>query len=201
MKPPRLIFRLLALVALVLGSAGCGDDTIRTSTAPHRAQSTIKDPPAPPPMAAAAEGGQYRILGAMYPADSPIWFFKITGPAAEVGKLEADFDTFAASVQVKGAATTPGFTLPAGWSRGGPREGIVRIAETIKFPGPTLEMTIIQATGDVTGNVARWVAQVGQTGDPAKFSRTFDAVGGKGLRVDVTGPKNPAGGPMMSGKR
>ena len=200
MKPPHLILRFAALAALALGSSGCGgDESIRTSTAPHRAQPTVKDPPTRPPMP--TEGGQYRLLGAMFPPDKPIWFFKLTGPASEVEKFAADFDTFAASVQVKDTTTLPGFTLPAGWYRGGPREGFVRVAETIRFPGSTLELTIIQATGDTAGNVTRWMGQVGQTGDPAKFSQTFDAVGVKGLRVDVTGPKNPVGAPMMPGKR
>jgi hypothetical protein len=137
----------------------------------------------------------------MFPADKPIWFFKLMGPAAEMAKFDADFDRLLASVQVKDRATVPGFTLPEGWSRGGPRErGGIAIAETVILPGSRLEVTITQAGGDIMGNAVRWADQVGQTGDPAKFSRTFDAVGGKGLRVDVTGPLNPAKGPMMRGK-
>jgi hypothetical protein len=39
-------------------------------------------------------------------------------------------------------------------------------------------------------------------GDRARFTKPVDAAGGKVLRVDIRGPKNPtAGGPMMGKMR
>lgn len=180
-----LVPPILAVVAFF--STGCGgDEGIQSYRVPRTAAPTEK----------AAPGGAtgYRILGAMYPADDPAWFFKLTGPAEQVAKFEADFDKLAASVQIKDGASLPTFSLPAGWSLGG-RKSIH--AETIKLPGSTLEVTVTASAGGAQPNVKRWADQVGQAGVPVNFTKTFDAASGKGLRVDVTGPKNPSGGPMM----
>ncbi|HUR54012.1 MAG TPA: hypothetical protein VMZ71_07765, partial [Gemmataceae bacterium] len=63
-----------------------------------------------------------------------------------------------------------------------------------------------RAQGGLVGNVDRWSGQVGgpevHIGNVGKFTREFPAAGGKGVRVDVKGPKNPAaGGPMTGGGR
>ncbi len=171
------------LAALALFAAGCGNaDTIQTYTVP---KSTQREAPA-------HAVGDYRLLGAMFPADDPQWFFKFSGKAGQIASFEADFDKILASVKLPAGGGTPEFTLPEGWKRGGPR-GVV--AATIAPPGSTLEVTITQSGGGMAFNLDRWVKQIGLIPGPddaAKYTKPIDAMGVKGLRVDMTGPKNPA---------
>jgi hypothetical protein len=152
---------------------------------------------------AVAEAGKYRILGAMYPADDPVWFVKLTGPADQVARHEADFDKLAASVKLPAdPAAVPTFTLPADtWKLAGPRS---IHAQTIRVEG--LEVTITTSRGGAEGNAIRWAGQVGYPDpkDVKKYTREIPADGVKGLRVDVSGPKNPSAGgmpPMIGGGR
>jgi hypothetical protein len=198
---------LAAVLSLAGLAAGCGgDESVRAYKVPR---STERDKAGP--VGAPAEGGEYRILGAAYPADDPVWYFKLTGTADDLAKYEAAFDKLLASVKLQGDAV-PAFTLPDGWTRGGPRDvsrgGVtVRFEETIKFgpPDQPLEVTISKAGGGLRSNVGRWANQVGY---PAPFNvpaytKEFQADGVKGVRVDVKGPSNPSGGmrPPMGGGR
>jgi hypothetical protein len=189
----RLVAPLVALGRLTL--VGCGpSEEVRSYTVPKS-----NDPAAAP----AAGQGDYRILGAMFPADEPAWFFKLTGKADALAAHEAAFDKFLASVKFPdGPAKPPTYDLPDGWKSEGPRG---MRADTIRF-GPAdspLEMTVISAMGGPKENVDRWAGQLGAKADFAKATKEISTAGGvKGLRVDVTGPKNPAGagGPFMGGR-
>ena len=189
--PPARFGRPCIVAAFAAFAAGCGnDEAIRSYTVSRTTEPTR-----------AIQPGDYRILGAMYPADDPTWFFKFTGPADQVAKYETDLDQLFASVKLQGGEAVPAFTLPPGWKAAGPREGMIRISEVIRPPDSTLEVTVTVAAGDLVPNVQRWADQVGMRGSQSKYTRAFDAAGGKGLRVDVFGPKNPAArGPMMGGK-
>jgi hypothetical protein len=182
-------FRTVLACCAVLVAGGCGsDDSIRSYNVPRASEREAR-----------SESGGYRLLGAMFPADSPMWFFKLSGRTEEVAKYEADFDKLIASVKLPPGGK-PQFALPDGWKRGGPRGDIV--AETIKLPSPSLEITITQSQGGVPGNLNRWVGQIGLKPGPddrEQYTRLFDAADGKGLRVDLKGPKDPATmrGPMM----
>ncbi|QEG31269.1 hypothetical protein GobsT_60900 [Gemmata obscuriglobus] len=197
MPTPNFRFRPMApfvLVAcLAAGVLGCGGDGISVSTAPK------------------ANGGgggggavsEYRILGAMYPADSPEWFFKLPGPADDLAKYEADFDKLLASVSLAPGGQ-PKFDAPEGWKVGPGRAGIV--IATIRTPDGKYEVTITSSTGGVEPNLKRWaVDQLGQKSfgpeDVAKVTKPVEAKGVKGLKADLRGPNNPApkGGPMMMG--
>ena len=158
--------------------------------------------------------GEYRILGALYPADRPEWYFKFSGTAQQVSAFEADFDKLAKTVKLQAeASAVPAFELPEGWSRTGPRVvnrgGIqVKTDEVVKFgPNGSLEVTISYIPGGGTqGNLDRWAGQLGLPGltkeDAKQTTKEFDAVGTKGLRVDLRGPQNPnaGGGPFMGKK-
>ncbi len=191
-----------AIVAgLAVGVIGCGGDGIQISTAP---KADIGKPDigkgGPEPAA-----GEYRILGAMFPADAPEWFFKMPGTSEDLAKYDADFDKLLASVSL--APNGPKYDAPAGWKEGPGRPGGIVIA-TIKTPDGKYEVSVSSAQGDVFGNVRRWsVEQLGNTvfgrEEMAKATRTVEAKGVKGLRVDVRGPKKPpmgGGGPMMGPK-
>jgi hypothetical protein len=184
----RLIVPLLA--GLALSAGGCGSEEAITSYKVPKATEREAKP----------EAADYRLLGAMFPADDPVWFFKFSGTAEQVAKYEQDFDRLLGSVKLRTDGKLPEFTLPNGWKRGGPRGEFV--AETIKLPEPALEISITQSQGGVAGNLNRWVGQIGLKSGPddrEKFTRNIDAAGGKGVRVDLKGPKDPATmrGPMM----
>jgi hypothetical protein len=175
-------------------AAGCGSGDGVTSYRVPKA--TERD-------AARPAAGDYRMLGLMAPAENPVWFFKFAGPAAEIEKYVADFDAIATSTKLPPGGGVPEFKLPAGWTRGGPREGFVRVDETLKPPGGDLEVTITQSAGGVPANLKRWVDQIGlrpDADDVAKYTRTIDASGVKVLLVDLRGPNDPATkrGPMMA---
>src|SRR5688572_15330190 len=79
------------IVALgLLTQIGCGpSEEVRSYTVPKP-----NDPAAPEP-----SQGDYRILGAMFPADKPAWFFKLIGKADALAAHEAAFEKFLASVK------------------------------------------------------------------------------------------------------
>jgi hypothetical protein len=143
------------------------------------------------------------MLGAMFPADQPQWFFKYSGTADEVAKNEAGFDELLKSVKLGGEAPLE-FTPPQGWQKGPGREGFVKVYATVKPPDGKGEVTITQSAGGVEMNLGRWVGQVGLKPGPddrAKYTTAITTASGvKGLRVDLKGPNNPEtkrGGPMM----
>lgn len=198
------------LGGVVLLAAGCGpDDKIQSYTVPRASE--------PKPAT------EYRILGAVYPADAPVWYFKLTGTAEQVAAAEAEFDRLAATVKPQADPTAlPTFTLPAGWTKTGPRT-VTKMGmsfttdEVIKFgpPGAQQEVTVTYIPGDaamggLVPNLKRWAGQVGADFEPdetdAKRTEqkyTKPITGANGLRVDFRGPQNPAaaGGPMMKRPR
>lgn len=186
-------------VALVVGLAvllaGCGrEEGVKAIDVPKTTESGKKaDVPAK----------EYRMLGAMFPADNPAWFFKFSGPSDEIAKYEGEFDELLKSVKVTGADSLD-FTAPKGWQKGPGREGFVKVYATATPPDGKYELTITQSGGGVKGNLGRWVGQIGlKPGDDdlAKYTKPIETTSGlKGLRVDLTGPTNPAtkrNGPMM----
>ncbi len=190
--------RALPFVVLFAAASavGCGSGGVVTSyTVPRQAEATGKE-----------ATGPYRLLGAMVPADDPVWFFKLSGPNDALTKYEGGFDQLVASIKFKNSDAAPDFTPPEGWKLGGPRAGFVKVEQTVKLPDPTLEVTLVQSGGGVGQNLDRWVGQLGHKAGPtdrARFTKAVDAAGGKVLRVDIRGPKNPnaGGGPMMGKMR
>ena len=180
----------LAVLFAAAAAVGCGGgEGVKSYTVPRQAEPTAK------------AAGEFRLLGAMIPAENPVWFFKLSGSADALAKYEGGFDQLLAGTKFKGEAVPPDFTPPEGWKVGPGRAGIVAL--TVKLPDPTLEVTVVKSGGSVEQNLDRWLGQLGLTpgaGDLAKYTRPVDAAGGKVLRVDIRGPKNPAGGGPMMGK-
>jgi len=187
--PHILSLALLACVALV--PAGCGNqDGVQSYNVP---KTTDKKDDA----SGFTNEGPYRILGAMYPADSPEWFFKLPGPTDELTKFEADFDKLLTSVSLPANGGPPEFTTPEGWKRGPGRAGIV--VATVRTPDGKHEVTLTSSTGGVSGNLKRWATdpkQLGNKGftegDTGKVTKPITANGVNGLRVDLRGPNNAA---------
>lgn len=184
--------RALPVVALFAAASviGCGDgEGVKSYHAPRTATPTGKE-----------NTGPYRLLGAMVPADDPVWFFKLSGVTDDLTKVEAGFDELVKSIRDKGKAA-PEFAAPAGWKVGPGRGDLVRA--TIIPPDSKLEVTVVSAAGGVEGNLKRWVEMLGNPYRPgmdeARFTKVVDAAGGAVRRVDIRGSKNPNAG--MMGKR
>ncbi|MCZ2342488.1 MAG: hypothetical protein LC104_11945 [Bacteroidales bacterium] len=201
----RARFLLLAVVGLLI-PACTPADSVRSYTVPKATHKTT-DPAAQ--ASTPAEAGEYRFLGAMYPAEDPVWFVKFAGPGSALDAQVQAFDEFLASVQFpKGWEGGPEWKLPTGWKDGPTRNAMGIVIRTVHIGSgnPPLELTVSQARGGVQGNVDRWAGQVGAPTGPellAKYTRSIKTADGRnGVRVDVTGPKNPAATrpPFMGGR-
>lgn len=200
---PRLRFPHILPLALLAGVAllplGCGNpEGVTKTTVP-------KDNEGPKGGGGDPTAGEYRILGGIFPADDPQWFFKLAGPTDALTPYEAGFDELLKSVSLPAGGGPPEFSTPKDWTRGPGRAGIV--VATVKTPDGKYEVTVTSSTGGVAPNLRRWaVDQLGQPGfgpdDVAKVTKPIEAKGVKGLRADVRGPKDPAAkrGPFMGGK-
>jgi hypothetical protein len=189
--------------ALVVGAAlvpaGCGGDGVEKYNVPKTSE--------PSRPALVADGTEYRILGAMYPAGQPgwYWYFKFAGPADEITAQEANFTALAKTVKLQAdPSALPSFDLSEGWTRTGPRVdsrgGVqVKFDEVLKVGA--VECTVSYVGGGKDFNLNRWAGQVGAAPvAAAKGTTEFTANGVTALRVDLRGPKNPVsgkGGPMM----
>lgn len=202
--PTRSLCVAVPLAVLTAALGGCGaSDGIRSYDVPREATHLTHTPPA-------GQGQEFRVLGAMFPADKPAWFFKFSGTAEQVGRYEPEFDAMLRSVRLNADPRhLPEYTPPAGWTRVGPRtvkrNGVsIKIDETLRLgpaDAPLAEVTVTYSPGgSAMINFERWAKQVGIANptdvDFVQGTREFDAAGGKGLRADVKGPKNPASGPM-----
>src|SRR5689334_21261120 len=96
----------------VAALAGCGDPDVRTYSAPK-----------PQKVDVAVASADYTILGAVFPAEDPKYFFKLAGKADDVAKHAAVFDELIESVQFpNGPDKPPTWTKPEGTRDGGPRQ-------------------------------------------------------------------------------
>jgi hypothetical protein len=176
----------IILVALV----GCGPSEEITRTTEARIDFAKADQLKP--NAPNGEKIPTRILGAIaQEGDGPSWFFKLMGPKDAVSKQEPAFDSFLSSIEFLKQGEKPlNWTLPEGW-REGPRKG--RYATLLTGPeGDSVELSVMQAGGNLLDNVNRWRGQVGlesvpeeKLGDSSKEVTTKQ--GRKVMRVDVSG--------------
>ena len=193
----------------LLALAGCGY-LLTTGCGPADTVATYKvakpDEPARPTPPPSVDAGEYRFLGAMFPADDPVWFVKFAGPADAVAAQADKFDAFLKSFKVK--AGTPEWTLPEGWTDGPTRDAMGITIRTVKAGtgDAAVELTVSRAGGGVVGNVNRWAGQVGASTDGdtiVKYTKPISSADEvPGVKVDVSGPKNPAAarGPFMGGR-
>jgi hypothetical protein len=194
----RLAICVVFVAAVVFAAGGCGEsDEIKTTKVPKAAAEAKTE-----------SAGEYRIIGAMFPADEPQWFFKLAGPADKLEPIAPEFEKMLKTVRFpNGLKNAPVWDMPAGWQSGGPNPGKMAV-DTIRLgpPESPLEATLTQVGGEPVANVGRWAGQVGVTGftaaDLPKYTKPLEAQNIKGLWADVRGPKNPAAarGPFMGGR-
>lgn len=93
------------------------------------------------------------------PAGEQSWFFKVTGPIATIDQHAAAINEFFQSIQFTAGAEKPTWKTPAGWEQLGP-SGMR--AATLKIPSDPkpLEISVIQSSGTLLGNLNRWRGQL-----------------------------------------
>jgi hypothetical protein len=191
------------VLAAMLAATGCGEpDAIRVEDEPALPQPAV--PPIP------ADKKQFRTLAAMVPVDgaetrSSWWFFKLSGPAATIGKYEADFDKLLDTVLASSDEKNPiTWELPKGWTRQDAPPGGMRFA-TLKAPGDEVEIAVTRFGGSVLANAQRWWSELwgkekSQELTVAMLPEYVHQRTVKGrliLRVDMFGPNEPPKRPMM----
>lgn len=190
------LMRIAVVVVGVWCLPGCTEqEPIRTTQVPKSQE----------PDAATAK--EYRIIGAMFPAEEPVWFFKLAAPAEDLDAIAADFEKMLGTVRFpNGTKNLPIWDMPEGWKSGG--ENPAKMAtDTIVIPVGKGEVvaTVTRAGGDTPSNVKRWADQVGMASfNPMDLSSCTKplATTPPGLWTDVRGPKNPnvSRGPFMGGR-
>lgn len=109
---------------------------------------------------------QDRMLAAIVPRGDKTWFFKLTGPDAQVAEEQERFSQLIRSLRFSAESNQPDWELPSGWRRlpgGGMRYATLQI-ETAERP---LEVTVIPlatSSGEldayILANVNRWREQL-----------------------------------------
>ncbi len=176
---PSLARRGFWIVCAALVVSGCQEqEQIREYSVP-------KEPPV-------------RLLAVMAPREESTWFFKLMGPAPEVGKHLQAFDQFVASVHFTKQANPPiEWKVSDGWNEEHSDE---RFYAVLRFAGEgmPLALTVTRLgprAGDVRANIDRWrVKQLGleeiSDADLKKLDGNIQVDGRKATRVDFTGRRS-----------
>jgi hypothetical protein len=146
-----------------------------------------------------------RMLGGILFHNQQAWYFKVTGPMAEIDEQSETFQTFLGSLKFAPDATQPTWTLPAGW-KVEEKQRTGRIATLlIPLASKEVELSITALplpSGDEAGyllaNVNRWRDQLGEpplTDDELSTLETITAGDLKIRFVSIAGQQK-AGGAM-----
>ncbi len=147
---------------VLLAFAGCqNEDRVVTYTIPTT-------------MPAQMRAGNERMLAAMVPNGDQIWFFKVTGPEAAIGRIEQVFKQFVAGIEFE-EGNPKLDVFPEGWQRAG--EKTMRFASIdIATPEKQLDLSIssLPKNADwdeqVLANVNRWRGQLGLAPSTEKWA-------------------------------
>ena len=190
------LFTALGLAAL---TSCAPPEQIRSYQVPRQDKQTAE--PAP------KGAGAYRIVGAVFSTDKPMWYFKCGGSSELLSANEKAIDQFFASLQFGDTVELPpSWKLPEGWKEVQKRAMTYAVIQ-LGTPEKPLEMTVSQVGGGLEANLKRWgVDQLGMPavnyGDGMKHLTPLRAGKVSGYRVDLSGPNDPSTkrGPMMMGK-
>ncbi len=160
--------RLLFLIA-VLTATGCQpEESVTIQRVPkeqsgylsYRQNSAASQGGASAMVALTPEQMTDRMLVAIYPLESAMWFFKINGTMEQVKPWETELIEFFESIKFE--AGPPKWELPENWTMGEARP--MRFATLrIGAANPPLELSIssLPAPQDVLLNINRWRGQMG----------------------------------------
>ncbi len=221
-QPPRDSVRYrhstLLLPTLVCLSAlfGCGrEEPITRYPVPKLSKSASvtkddRDPVKPPPL-------EDRMLGAIIPRGSQVWYLKLVGPIDDVDPIAAAFREFISSVNFSlDDGTSPDWTLPEGWNRlpddAPQNNGMFKRYATLMIDtgSKPLELSITTLGGGnnqmaLLANVNRWRDQMSWgeigAGELARIEQISLTGGAKATVIDLKGKfkTNPRGrAPFMN---
>lgn len=154
-----------ALLAGSLALVGCRPaEQIEAYNVPKEAAPRVMPTAAPAQAGSQAAEPTDRMLAAVLPDGERAWFFKVTGPIAQVEPIAAEVEKFFAGVRPAAGKPHPEWAIPAGWQE---QPGSGMRAATIMIPsgGQSLELTVIGlpwsgAPGELLSNVNRWRGQM-----------------------------------------
>ncbi len=189
---------LIVWSAALAAELGCQDG------AEIQSYSVPKERPVAGEQAVAEELAADRMLAAMVPHGDRMWFFKVTGPAAELDGHAKAFQALVESVRFSaGDSAEPEWTVPEGW-RQLPASGM-RFA-TLQFGSKEapLELTVIPLPAPqsdraayVLSNVNRWRGQLGLAAiteqELAGQTERLELAGAEATIVSLLGTRAAAG--------
>ena len=147
---------------LIFGLMGCNEpETIETHKI-EKSKSGLSDfDKALAAPAVRSDGGSNdRMVVAIANRPDATWYFKITGPASEVQKTEAQWRSFLQTIRFDEQGV-PQWELPDGWSVGGTAP--MRFATLVMTQGESpleLRVSRLGPNQDPTSNVNRWRQQL-----------------------------------------
>jgi hypothetical protein len=193
------------IVTASLATAGCGsNEQISAYTVPKERVPEERVVDTAPPAGTAATTD--RMLAAVLPDGDRAWFFKATGPAADVDARADDIQKFFESVRLAPGKPHPDWQLPADWQQ--QPASAMRVA-TLLIPAGAkpLEMsvTVLPWPGPeaMLSNVNRWRGQMQlPPTDPAglaKETRTLKVGDASMTIVDLSGQMTGGMTPPFAG--
>jgi hypothetical protein len=206
---------LLSVGAVLAVVAGCQQSEDVASYTVHKPPPFVRraaENPHAPQQALPPQGEPTdRMLGAIIPLAEEGWFFKLSGPKADVGRVADTYLEFLRSVRIVDGQ--PHWVVPTDWQQ---RPGSAMRYATLIVPssGKPLELTVtkLPRSGDETAyilaNVNRWRGQLSlppaSAEQVAEDSTEIKLEGATATLVDLVGHAAPTGmgrGPFMSGGR
>ena len=190
-------FLTVLLLTGAIAQTGCRPDPAISVSTEKTSEHVREDDPEPDEPEPA--GGGERILGA-YIAGPPSggmqgwWVFKMRGKPGMLGRREADFDKFLASLRMPASdKALPAWQLPEHWQVGSASDGISLVKIKTGHPLTPVDMTLSFVGGSLFENVTRWQDQVGmprvEEANLAKLWQERKTADGKTiLRLDLKGP-------------
>jgi hypothetical protein len=190
------------VLAICLGAIGCGSSAeIETYVVPKEVARTAA--PSAAPVSVSNAAATDRMLAAILPEGDRAWFFKVTGPTAEVDSRADEIGKFFESVRLAPGKPHPDWQLPAGWQE---QPASAMRAATLLIPagGKPLELSVSvlpwQGPAAMLGNVNRWRGQLQlspiEEAGLAKSTRELKAGDATMTVVDLSGRMT---GGMMGG--
>ena len=154
-----------ALFAASLTMVGCRPaEQIEAYNVPKETAQEVVSAAAAPSAAVAAATATDRMLAAVLPDGDRAWFFKVTGPLAEINSYADQIGEFLASVRPAAGKPHPDWQLPEGWQQ---QPGSAMRAATLLIPSGAkpleLSVTVLPwsgRAGELLSNVNRWRGQL-----------------------------------------
>jgi hypothetical protein len=164
-----------------------------------------------------AEGAADRMLAAIVPHGESAWFFKLAGPAGEVGKHVQEFEALVRSVTFReSGGGKPEWKLPEGWQQKPASEMrfatlILPVGEEASKPLEVSVTTLPWSAGNdaqqLLANVNRWRSQLQLApmapGQMASETRSLKLAADSNVEatlVDLSGRLSSAGMPPFANK-